>query len=165
MKLLRLRSLSLGLVLLMGLPACGFQLRGYSTLPDHLKNLQLVADKLSTAQQSELKSQLERAGATLRYDDENRPVVLVVELETLPERKLVGSAGSNQTILRLARQLNYSLTDAGGNKLIENKRLVQKKDLELDDSNLLGSEGEKQHTLDNLDRVLFNSLMIQLRRL
>ncbi len=157
--------IGLGFALVMSLQACGFQLRGFSALPDQLTNLRLVADDLSTAQQRDLKSQLERAGATLRYGDELRPVVLNIALETLPERKLADSAGSNKTIFRLSRQLSYSLTDAGGNRLVDNQRLVQRQDLELDDNNLLSSEGEKQHVLDNLDDALFNSLMIQLRRL
>ncbi|MDH5355233.1 MAG: hypothetical protein OEY09_12390 [Gammaproteobacteria bacterium] len=165
MKLRWLGFVALGLGLLINLQACGFQLRGYSSLPDELTNLRLAADKLSTARQRDLQSQLERAGATLRYDDELGPVVLSVGLDTLPERKLVDSTGSNQTILRLTRQLSYSLIDAGGNRLVENQRLVQSQDLELDDNNLLSSEGEKQHTLDKLDDALFNSLMIQLRRL
>lgn len=155
----------LGFALLLSLQACGFQLRGYSALPDHLTNLRLVADKLSTTQQRDLKSRLERAGASLRYDDEQRPAVLSIGLETLPERKLADSAGSNQTILRLSRQLSYSLTDAEGERLVDNQRLLQRQDLELDDNNLLSSEGEKQRALDNLDDALFNSLMIQLRRL
>lgn len=165
MKFRWLGFIGLGIGLVMSLQACGFQLRGFSALPDQLTNLRLVADKLSTAQQRDLKSQLERSGVTLRYDDELRPVVLNIALETLPERKLADSAGSNRTILRLSRQLSYSLTDAEGNRLVDNRRLVQRQDLELDDNNLLSSEGEKQHALDNLDDALFNSLMIQLRRL
>jgi len=153
------------LCLLACLQACGFQLRGFSNLPDHLGHLRLEADNLTTTQQSELSRQLERAGATLHRDDAAKPVVLNVSLKSLSERKVVNSAGSNQTIVELSRQLQFSLTEASGDRLIDNKILVQSQNLELDDNNLLGSEGEKQRTLENLDKALFNSLMIQLRRL
>ena len=151
--------------LLMVLQACGFQLRGLSALPDDLSNLRLLADNLSTSQQRTLSQQLEKAGATLRYDDGANPVMLRVAIKSLPERKVADSAGSGQNIVRLSRQLSFSVTEASGNRLADNKVIEQKIDLELDDTNLLGSEGEKQQALDNLDKALFNSLMIQLRRL
>ncbi len=147
------------------LQACGFQLRGFADLPDHLSQLRLVANNLTTTQQRELSSQLERAGATLHQNDESEPVVLSLSLKSLTERNIVDSAGSNQTIVQLSRQLQFSLIEASGNRLVDNKTLVQSQNLELDDNNLLGIEGEKQRTRENLDKALFNSLMIQLRRL
>lgn len=159
----RRRLICLGM--LMALQACGFQLRGLGSLPDNLSNLRLLADNFSTSQQRTLSQQLQKAGATLRYDDEANPVTLRVAFKSLPERKVADSAGSGQSIVRLSRQLSFSVTDASGNRLADNKVIEQKIDLELDDSNLLGTEGEKQQALDNLDAALFNSLMIQLRRL
>ena len=153
------------LCLLASLQACGFQLRGFSSLPDHLNQIRLVAKNLTTTQQRNLNQQLERAGATLHRDDDGEPAILSVSLKSLAERKVVDSAGSDQTIVRLSRQLQFSLTEASGNRLVDNKTLVQTQNLELDDNNLLGVEGERQRTRENLDKALFNSLMIQLRRL
>ena len=141
------------LCLLVSLQACGFHLRGLSSLPDHLSNLRLVTNNLTATQQSELNRQLKRAGATLHLDDEAEPVVMSLSLKSLSERKVVDSAGSDQTVVRLSRQLQFSLTEASGNRLVDNKSLVQSEDLELDDNNLLGAEGEKQRTLENLDKA------------
>ena len=159
----RRRLICLGM--LMALQGCGFQLRGLGALPDHLSNLRLVADNFSSSQQRALSQQLQRAGVTLRDDDEASPVTLRVTIESLPERKVADSAGSGQTIVRLSRQLRFSVTEASGNRLVDNKVIEQKIDLELDDANLLVAGDEKQQALDNLDTALFNSLMIQLRRL
>lgn len=151
--------------MLMVIQACGFQLRGLGSLPEHLSNMRLLADNLSTSQQRTLGRQLQRAGVTLYFDDESNPVRLKVAIKSLPERKVADSAGSGQNIVRLSRQLIFSVTEAAGERLADNKVIEQKIDLELDDANLLGIEGEKQQALDNLDAALFNSLMIQLRRL
>jgi outer membrane lipopolysaccharide assembly protein LptE/RlpB len=151
--------------LLLVLQACGFQLAGLGSLPENLSNLRLLADSLSTNQQRTLAQRLQRAGVTLYHDDEENPVTLRVAINSLPERKIADSVGSGQRIVRLSRQLVFTVTDATGERLADNKVIVQNIDLELDDANLLGTEGEKQQALDNLDTALFNSLMIQLRRL
>ena len=151
--------------MLMVLQACGFQLRGLGLLPEHLSNLRLLDDNLSTNQQRTLVQQLQRAGVTLQYDAEENPVTLKVSIDSLPERNIADSSGSGQSIVRLTRQLVFSVTDAAGDRLMDNKVIEQEIDLELDDANLLSTEGEKRHALDNLDKALFNSLMIQLRRL
>jgi len=151
--------------MLIVLQACGFQLRGLGSLPEHLSNMRLLADNLSSSQQRTLGQRLQRSGVTLRFDDESNPVTLRVAIKSLPERKVADSAGSGQSIVRLSRQLTFTVTDAAGERLADNKIIEQKIDLELDDANLLGTEGEKQKALDNLDAALFNSLMIQLRRL
>jgi LPS-assembly lipoprotein len=153
------------LSLLVLLQACGFQLRGLASLPDHLSNLQLLTGNLTTNQQRTLSQRLEKAGATLHHDDAENVLKLRVSIKSLPERKLADSAGSGQNIVRLSRRLSFSLIEASGNRLASNKTIEQNIDLELDEANLLGTEGEKQQALDNLDTALFNSLMIQLRRL
>ncbi len=161
---MRIRWLIL-LGLLSGLQACGFQLRGLSTLPDQFSNLRVIADDLTKTQQRDLNQQLQRAGASLNYDIERHSAILKVSISSLPEQNIVDSAGSDKTIVRLSRQLRYSLTDTDGNRLVDSKTLLQSQDLELDDNNLLGIESEKQLAMENLDKALFNSLLIQLRRL
>ncbi len=151
--------------LLCGLQACGFQLRGFSALPEQISNLRVIANDLTNAQQRELDLQLRRAGASLNHDVERQSAVLKVSFEPLEERNVVGSAGAEQTIVRLSRQLNYSLTDAAGQRLVDNKTLQQTQDLKLNDNNLLGIEYDKQLAVENLDKALFNSLLIQLGRL
>ncbi len=151
--------------LLVCLQACGFQLRGLTSVPDHISNLQLLADNLTTDQQQNLIKQLQQAGVTLHHDGNNGILRLRVSITTLPERNLLDSAGSGQSIVRLARQLSYSLVKASGEHLVDNKSLLSKRDLELDENNLLGSEGERQSTLESLDNALINSLMVQLGRL
>ncbi len=157
------RLIFIGLII--GLQACGFHLRGFATLPEHVSRLQLVTDSLTTDQQQYLTQQLKRAGATMHYSDGANIVQLRISIKSLPERSLVDSAGSGQAIVRLSRQLNYSLIDSSGERLVDDKTLVWTLDLELDENNLLGAEGEKQSALQDIDDVLFNNLMIQLRRL
>lgn len=150
--------------LIVFLSACGFQLRGFASLPDHISNMQLLADSLTTVQQQNLIQQLQRSGATLHGGDGDR-VRLQVSIKSLPEHNLVDSAGSGQVVVRLSRQLNYSLLDTTGQRLVDNKQLLSKLDLELDENNLLGFESEKQSALEEIDDALFNQMMAQLRRL
>ncbi len=158
-----------GRLILLGLficlQACGFQLRGFASLPDHLTTLQLVADNLTSGQRQNLTRQLQQTGATLHYGDNSGVSQLLVSIKSMPELNLVDSVGSGQSVVRLARQLSYSVIDPSGERLVDDKSLVSKQDLELDENNLLGSEDEKKSTLENIDSALINSLIVQLRRL
>ncbi len=151
--------------LLCALQACGFQLRGFSSIPEQFSNLQVITDGLTKAQQRELNSQLQRAGAKLNYAAEQQPAVLSVSVEPVTEREIVNSAGATQTTVRLARRLRYSLSDTAGKQLVTNKSLQQTYELKLDKDNLLGIESEKQQAIKSMDQALFNSLLIQLRGL
>ncbi|MCP4486513.1 MAG: hypothetical protein GY820_04220 [Gammaproteobacteria bacterium] len=161
---MRIRGLIL-LGLLCTLQACGFQLRGFSTLPEQFSNLRVITNDLSQTQQRELNLQLLHAGAKLNYDVELQSAILTVSVESLAERNIVDSAGSDRTIVRITRQLSYSLSDSAGKRRVDNKTLLQNQDLELDNNNLLGIEYEKLLAKENLDKALFNSLLIQLRGL
>lgn len=149
---------------LISLQACGFQLRGFDKLPDHIRQMTLVADSFTVSQQQRLTEQLQRAGAILHRDGGDGVVKLQVSIQALPDQRLVDSVGSGQNIMKLSKQLNYSLVDASGDPLASDKTLSAKLELELDDDNLLGNEKEKWITRENLDDLLFNRLLRQLRQ-
>ena len=153
------------IALLVVLQGCGFQLRGLASLPDNLSQLRLISGNLTTQQQRDLVRSLEKADASLHSDNTKKPIILRVRINTLPEIDLADSIGSGQNIIRLSRELVFSVTGAAGEAMVVDKTIRQSTDLELDDSNLLGTEDERRQALEALDTSLFNSLMIQLRRL
>lgn len=151
--------------LLLLLQACGFHLRGVTSLPAHVSDIQLVSGGLDSDQQYRLTQRLENAGARVRANENDQSVVLSVSMKTLPERNLVDSAGSGQRIVRLSRELTYSVVGEDGSRLVDNKSLVATQDIELDENNLLAGEDERRSAADILDDSLFNRLLIQLQRL
>lgn len=159
--------MNLGQLFLLGLvatlSACGFQLRGFGHLPDRISQIELVADNFTSRQRQQLQEQLRRAGATIHNADSGA-VRLAVSIQSLPEQKLVDNGDSGQSIIQLSRQLNYSLIDASGERLVDNKVLHARSNLQIDDSSLLNDESEKQLAEQALDNQLLRNLMIQLQR-
>ena len=59
--------------LLIYLPACGFHLRGQSSLPPEFQSIQLLGENLSAKQRSLLEQKLRQAGASLQAADPAKP--------------------------------------------------------------------------------------------
>ena len=152
------------LILLFSLSACGFHLRGYSKLPDILSPIRIVAPDLDSAQKDRLSRRLIQAGARLAQEDAINPVRLTVSIEAMPERSIADSAGSGTTILRIARQLRYSLR-MPDDVATEPGVLVRSLDFEQDNKNLLAAQSEKKAALLSLERDLFDQLIFRLKRL
>lgn len=160
--MLRLASI---LVIACLITACGFHLRGFGSLPEGLQRLYVDDSGLSENQRRLLYTGLQRAGAQILSQGGDQLASLRVKFDTADERKLVDSAGSGQHIVRLSRRLRFSVLSVQGEKLIDNKVLIQSIDLELDENNLLGTEGEREQALADLDSSLINRMMLQLQRL
>ena len=150
-------------LLLTNLGACGFYLAGGSNLPAQLVSIQLLSDNLDSSQRALLGRQLIQAGADLKDDQTEGTVRLSVSIENLPERNLVDSAGSGKTIIRLFRQLSYSMTTATGEQLERQKTILRQLDIELDSNDLAGLEYEKQSARVLLDQALIAQLIFQLK--
>lgn len=151
--------------LLLGLlSACGFHLRGVATLPAELQFIQLTTDNLTVSQVSQLNRNLVQAGASLNNDGSSDRVGLTVTIRSLPERTLVDSSGSDTIIIRLSRELSYSLTSATGERLVDHTTIIRQMDLQLDNNDALSIEYERISAIESLDRILMNQLVLQLER-
>ena len=157
------RSRAMVIVFLAGsLAACGFHLRGSTSLPLPLISIQLVTEALDSRQKIELEQRLIRAGASLKNDQVDDTVRLTVTIKVLPERNLADTAGSGKAIIRLVRELSYSLSTATGELLIDQKTILRQLDIDLDSNELAGAEYEKQNSELLLDQELFGQMIFQL---
>ena len=150
-------------LLIVSLGACGFYLAGNSTLPPQLASIQLLSDNLDNRQKALLIQQLVRAGANLKDNQGAAVVSLGVSIKALPERNLADTAGSGKTIIRLYRQLSYSMTTISGERLEDNRTILRQQDIELDSDDLAGLEYEKQSARELLDEYLIGQLIFQLK--
>lgn len=152
-----------GLLIVVGLFGCGFKLAGTSQLPESLNSLHLITKNFSDQQRDDLGSVLKRAGVTLTASGEGK-ATLSVNLKELPQRTVVSSASTGKTIVRLARQLDFSLRPSDDTQTVRSKSLVQQKNFELDDDNLLSSSRQKTDVIKDLELSLYNQLIFQMQR-
>ncbi len=159
---------SLFVGLLVFLSACGFHLRGQSSLPPELESMQLIAENLSPTQRALLRQKLQKAGASLQATDllatdGPEQVRLKISFSSLKSRQLVNAAGSGKTIVRLSRQLIYSLARVSGKLPVDKGTLEQRRDIELDEDNLLDSDERIRRAEESIDRALINRLIFSLK--
>jgi len=150
------------ILLVASLTACGFHLRGSTSLPPPLISMQLLAEDLDSRQKIELERQLILAGASLVDVQVGVAVQLTVAIRVLPDRSVVNAAGQGTSIIRIFRQLNYSLSAATGELLVDQTTILRQLDISLDSNELAGIEYEKQSAGILLDRELFGQLILQL---
>ncbi len=151
--------------LLIYLPACGFHLRGQSSLPPEFQSIQLLGENLSAKQRSLLEQKLRQAGASLQAGDRPEQVRLKVSFSSLNSRLLANSVGSGKSIVRLSRQLIYSLKKTSGEQTVERGVLEQQQGIELDENNLLDSDRRIRRAEESIDRALVNQLIFNLQQL
>ena len=124
--------------------------------------MQLLADDLNSRQKNELRQQLIQAGANLIDNPAGDAISLKVAIKVLPERNLADTAGSGKAIIRLFRELSYSLSTATGELLIDQKTILRQLDIDLDSNELAATRYEKQNAGLLLDQELFGQLIFQL---
>ena len=148
--------------LVASLTACGFHLRGSTSLPPPLISMQLLAEDLDSRQKTELERQLIQAGASLKDVQVGVTVHLTVAIKVLPDRSVANTAGQGISIIRIFRQLSYSLRSATGELLVDQTTILRQHDISLDSNELAGFEYEKQSAGVLLDRELIGALVLQL---
>lgn len=145
------------------LAACGFRLAGTSELPAELSTIRLVTSNFDKQQQDELSGRLTRAGANVVSEPTEDAVVLSVNLNVIPDRRLASAGSSGRFVVRIARSLDYNLKSADGEVMVPSKTLRRQNDSELDDDSLLASNREKENVSKDLEQALFEQLVNQLR--
>ncbi len=148
--------------LVASLTACGFHLRDSTELPLPLITILLLVEDLDSRQIIELERQLIQAGASLKDVQAGDAVHLTVTIRVLPDRSVVNTAGQGKSIIRIFRQLSYSLSTAAGELLVDQTTILRQLDIALDSNELAAVEYEKQSAGVLLDQELFRQLILQL---
>jgi len=153
------------IVISIGLFACGFRLAGTAELPEELSTIHLVTRNLNKQQQDEIRGRLTRSGATVVDQATTDAVLLSVSFKVLPDLRLASGGSSGKTVDRVSRSLNFSLKSPDGKVIAPVKTLLQQKNIELDENQLLASNREKKNVIKDLEQALFKQLINQLQRI
>jgi len=148
------------------LVGCGFKLAGETaSLPESLGPIHLVMSNFNAQQRATLLDTFKHAGAEIVSEIGDNGVLLPVTIKTVPDRIVVNSAVTGRRVVRITRQLGFSLKSSSGEILIEQKTLNKHRDLDVDSDALLSSVEEKEEVIQDLEQALFNQLVYQLSRI
>ncbi len=153
------------LALGLGLTGCGFRLAGRSEFSATLGVIRLDTEGFSRNERSTLVARLERAGSQVVDIARDDALRLRVRLFRVDDRRLVTGGRNGLNVVRLERGLTFSLRDANAEFLVGDTTLVQQKDFQIDDDNLLASTEDRENALSNLQIDLFDQLIRRLARI
>jgi LPS-assembly lipoprotein len=153
-----------GLILLLLLSACGFQLRGTVVLPPVLQATQLEGDRFSLLV-SELGRVLQNAGARLVDSRSQASAVLKVLDETSSQRVLSVGVAGRAAEYELHHRVDYQLEDAHGQVLVEKQTLDTRRSFQFDENDVLGKANEEESLREEMQRDLALRIVQQLSML
>ncbi len=148
--------------LIFSLFGCGFQLKGESRLPDNLQQINLSLSEDDDFNNSLIK-QLKSSGAFIVQS--KQAAFLSVRLDKLPELIVAQSSSTGLQIERLKINVEYSVRDAQGQWLVQQKTIVQSRDFEADSNQLLAKNNEKIKLYTQMKQNLARMMIYQLQLL
>lgn len=147
------------IVLLMG---CGFQLKGAASLSPQLKQLRVLQSSDQVFNE-ELLRQLKSAGATI--SEQENVAFLSVSFKQSPIVTIAKSSSTGLTIQQLKIRIDYSLKNASGKWLAEQKTLTQRREFESNSDQVLAKNKERLQLYTQMKKNLVRLLLYQMRSL
>jgi len=147
------------IVLLMG---CGFQLKGAANLSPQLKQLN-VSQSTDQVFNAELMRQLKSAGA--RISEQENIAFLSVSFHQSPAITIAQSSSSGLTIQQLKISIDYSLKNASGKWLAQQKTLTQSREFESNSDQILAKNKERLQLYTQMKQNLVRLLLYQMQSL
>jgi len=153
---------AVALTLLSLFPACGFHLRAGVELPAALEVTYLQSKDRYSGIATELRLELQAAGADLTEQLDDATGVVKILNERSQRRVLsVGSAG-RASEYELFEEVSFVLEDPQGNVLLEPQTLRMTRDLVFDDTQLLGKVSEAEVIRRQMQRDLARQIITRI---
>jgi LPS-assembly lipoprotein len=153
------------ILLLLSLPlllaACGFQLRGDADLPEEMAKTHMAVDDPYSTLARRVQTMLEQSGVQFVGPSQATAVLEIPENRVLTQ---VLTIADNARVreYRVSHTIQFRLTDAEGNELMEMQTLRQAREISFDEQKILASSREqeylKEDLAENLARQMVNRL-------
>jgi len=149
-------------VLITGLSACGFQLRGDVKIPASMQPLYIQSEANSILTR-ELRYRLNQAGVQLTDDVNQARSVLRVYQEKMYRHIL--SVGSQATARQYESvyELSYKLFLAKGKELIPDSQIYFRRDFSFDEKDTLGKEREEKTLQQEMQLQAVQTILRRMR--
>ena len=162
----RLSSVSLLVgVVLTGLSACGFHLRGMESHTLAVDNVYIQSKQASGPLLRELREALSDADVSLAASREQAEVVLIIAGEQRDRRVLsVGSTGKVQEY-ELHYAVSFELRDADGEIMLERQQISRLRDFSFSETDVLAKADEEDMLYQDMRRNVVRDILNRLERL
>jgi len=160
-----LSALVLALCLVVGLSACGFQLRGEARLPASMAQTRLVTPDQTSAFVRELERLLVANGVELVQTAEGRAAELRITREAMRREALTIAGDARVREFVLIFEVGLGVLDADGEPLMEVETLRLTRDYSFDEQEILAATREEEFLRADLRRSMASRVMRRLEGL
>ena len=158
---MKLTRLLLIILLPLLLTACGFQLRGDADLPEQMAKTHMAIDDPYSTLARRVHTMLEQNGVKFVAPGQATAILEIPENRVLTQ---VLTIADNARVreYRISHTVQFRLTDADGNELMEMQTFRQTREISFDEQKILASSREqeylKEDLAENLARQMVNRL-------
>lgn len=132
--------------------SCGFQWRGYNTIPPQLRTMYFTSNNPYGEFEARLKKSLQTTGITLVHSPHGAPVTLQILQTALSYNALSIGASSQATIYSVTYLVRLALLDKNGHTLVAPEDLTSTTNLTLSANQLLTTSNQIELTSQQLQR-------------
>ena len=154
-------KLIVSLLIVLLLNACGFHLRGVSTIDPLFNPLFLQQGELTRDQYSRARDILKQAGAELASSSISANS-LELKIVPLTTRKLVTSSLSSVELVQIGIRLEYLVKDGNSEVILEQQVQQQLQEVELDTDNILSQQEVLRKSRESLEKQLLRGMIFKL---
>ncbi|MCX4190112.1 LPS assembly lipoprotein LptE [Methylophaga sp. OBS3] len=166
MQIKQVFKLSLVSILAAMLMACGFQLRGAASVPDTVKTIYIQGVNIRDEFGLNLKRTLTRNGITVVSDYREGAALMSFTRNRLQRRVMtVGVQTAKVAEYELILEVEFDVSDANQNKLIENEFFEARRDYQFDPQQMLGRDAEEELLRQEMYEQLSQAILRRLSAL
>lgn len=155
----------LPLLIALFLSACGFHLRGVSTIPSWLNNIAIISENNDKQFVSIITSRLEAAKIQVNSEPSNAPYWLIVNEVNLHQQIISVGASTNPRQYTLTLTVVYKLTTRKGQEIAPLRRIRVSRQLTLNNDRILGSKDEESILIGEMKQDAVTQIIYQLGHL
>ena len=158
---MKLTRLLLILLLPLLLAACGFQLRGDADLPEEMARTHMAIDDPYSTLARRVQTMLEQNGVKFVAPGQATAILEIPENRVLTQ---VLTIADNARVreYRISHTVQFRLTDADGNELMEMQTFRQTREISFDEQKILASSREQEYLKEDLSENLARQMVNRL---
>ena len=152
------------LMLVIGLNACGFKLRGSGALRPEMQQVYITEEYLESNFGRKLNQALQARGATVVTNKEQATGILELTEPENNRRLLSVNTLAQARDYLLALTVKLTLKDTQGKAVLSNQKVEVRRELVADPGNVLGSDQEAQRLFAEMEQELVQAILMRLRQ-
>lgn len=152
-------------ILVLGLSACGWHLRGSQTVDVTLPPVYLEFHNAGAELRRDLTQTLESANVSLVKQPADAGLLLTIHSEQRGRRVLAVDSSGRVSEYELQYTLTFSARNNGGDILMPQDSIVQQRDYRFDEAEVLAKGEEEKKLFDFMRRMSVQALMRRLHAL